>query len=182
MSLTLNSSSGSVSSVIPSDFSSLRSIKVYQIKATKPATNKPRPAITGAERAGISLVPNQTVAIGIGSESARAVPIRAVAISSPIASANSFPLNHFTITLETVIPATSTPTPKIPKPSAPMAICALRPKMNASEGIRFSIAAYCSAVPTIIVRLAPSPVKRTPILSSMSPPKMSIRKKTLNQP
>ena len=46
------------------------------------------------------------------------VPIRAVAISSPIAKAISFPLNHFTIILETVIPAISTPTPKIANPNA----------------------------------------------------------------
>ena len=48
------------------------------------------------------------------------VPIRAVAISSPIANAISLPLNHFTIILETVIPAISTPTPKIAYPMLPM--------------------------------------------------------------
>ena len=49
---------------------------------------------------------------------AKVVPIRAVAISSPIANAISLPLNHLTIILETVIPAISTPTPKMAYPSA----------------------------------------------------------------
>ncbi len=56
--------------------------------------------------------------MGTVSTIAKVVPIRAVAISSPIAKAISLPLNHFTIILETVIPAISTPTPKIAYPKA----------------------------------------------------------------
>lgn len=44
---------------------------------------------------------------------ANIVPIRAVAISYPMANAISLPLNHFTMILDTVIPAISTPTPKM---------------------------------------------------------------------
>ena len=65
---------------------------------------------------------------------ARVVPIRAVAISSPIANAISLPLNHFTIILETVIPAISTPTPKIAYPNAARVTCVLNPKSMAPSG------------------------------------------------
>ena len=47
-----------------------------------------------------------------------ATPTRAIAISTPMASAISFPLNHLTIPRETVIPAISTPQPKNMKPIA----------------------------------------------------------------
>ena len=43
-------------------------------------------------------------------------PNLAIAISKPIAKANSLPENHFTIPLDTVIPAISTPQPNIIKP------------------------------------------------------------------
>ena len=43
---------------------------------------------------------------------AKPVPIRAHAISSPIANAISLPLNHLTMIFDTVIPAISMPTPK----------------------------------------------------------------------
>ena len=49
---------------------------------------------------------------------AAATPIRALAISSPIAKAISLPFNHLTIPFDTVIPAISTPQPKIIKPKA----------------------------------------------------------------
>ena len=65
---------------------------------------------------------------------ARVVPIRAVAISSPMANAISLPLNHFTIILETVIPAISTPTPKIAYPNAAKVTCILNPKSIAPSG------------------------------------------------
>ncbi len=68
-------------------------------------------------KTGAETVPKM-FAIGTEIERARAVPIRAVAISSPIAKAISFPLNHFTIVFETVTPAISIPTPKIAKPTA----------------------------------------------------------------
>ncbi len=44
---------------------------------------------------------------------ANMVPIRAVAISNPIAKAISLPLNHLTMIFDTVIPAVSTPTPNM---------------------------------------------------------------------
>ena len=43
-------------------------------------------------------------------------PTRAIAISSPIASAISLPLNHLAMALETVVPAISQPQPNIIKP------------------------------------------------------------------
>ena len=43
-------------------------------------------------------------------------PIRAIAISRPIAIAISLPLNHLAIARDTVIPAISQPQPKIMKP------------------------------------------------------------------
>ena len=68
------------------------------------------------EPSGI-VVPNN-LAKGIVTDIANIVPKRAVAISSPIANANSLPLNHFTMIFDTVIPAISTPTPKIAYPTA----------------------------------------------------------------
>ena len=44
-------------------------------------------------------------------------PTRAMAISSPMARAISFPLNHFAIALDTVVPAISHPQPKIMNPN-----------------------------------------------------------------
>ena len=47
-----------------------------------------------------------------------ATPMRAMAISTPMASAISLPLNHFTMPRDTVMPAISTPQPKSMKPMA----------------------------------------------------------------
>jgi hypothetical protein len=69
------------------------------------------------------------LAKGTDTDIASMVPIRAVAISRPIASASSLPLNHFTIIFETVIPAISTPTPNMAYPKAAMATCAFIPRI-----------------------------------------------------
>ena len=63
-------------------------------------------------RIGILTEPNSSASSGVMLR-ASAVPMRAQAISRPIANANSLPLNHLTIIFETVIPAISIPTPKM---------------------------------------------------------------------
>ena len=95
--------------------------------------------ILGLKVPSDKVVPKK-VAIGTVTAIASIVPIRAVAISSPIANAISLPLNHFTIILETVIPAISTPTPKIAYPNAARNTCSFIPKNIPDEAVRKVIA------------------------------------------
>ena len=136
-------------------------------------------------RIGADTVLN-ALAIGREVERASAVPNLAVAISRPIARAISLPLNHFTMILDTVIPAVSTPTPNIAKPTPAIRTCAFTCQNKTCHvwpsSIWVETAQYFIAVPITIIVAAIKPVKRTPILSRIKPPTISINRNTLNHP
>ena len=116
---------------------------------------------------------------------AAATPIRAIAISNPIANAISLPLNHFTIPFDTVIPAISTPQPKIINANdaifADEDVVSLNGK-NVQKSFKNSSAAlpikasdtaqYLTIVPITINVDDNKAVFLTPILSRMIPAKM----------
>ena len=83
----------------------MKHIRPMQSRASEKATG--RDTLTGAMWASTG-APNITTA----------TPTRAMAISTPIARAISWPVNHFTMPRLTVMPAISTPQPKIMKPMA----------------------------------------------------------------
>jgi len=103
-------------------------------------------------------------------------PSLAIAISSPIANAISLPLNHLAIAFDTVVPAISHPQPKIMNPR--QAILALPGRATHHESSQWQkpVAANHGEMPTNLIdapiTISPaerSPVKRTPILSRITP-------------
>ena len=105
-------------------------------------------------------------------------PIRAIAISRPIARAISLPLNHLARILLTVVPAISQPQPKIIKPKAAiLAEPGIAVHQELSQTILLAsnqseIPTYLIEAPKTIKPAESSPVKRTPILSRIIPAKM----------
>jgi hypothetical protein len=119
MSLTLNSSSAELPDAAssPSWRSSLRSMTQNVRKQIRPISRNAVQRNTGL-----------TTCVGMNANSAESAiagdivnmantPMRAIAISNPMASAISLPLNHLAMARETVIPAISQPQPKIMNPS-----------------------------------------------------------------
>ncbi len=103
-------------------------------------------------------------------------PIRAIAISRPMARAISFPSNHFAIALLTVMPAISHPHPNIMNPkAASLALPGidvhheLSHSSSAVPWNRLLIAYSFMHAPATISDAERVPVKRTPILSRMIP-------------
>ena len=133
-----------------------------------PATNSMRP------RKATAATPYLR-AMGMAAARPTAVPMRAPASCSPMAVAISLPLNHLTMTLDTVMPATSTPMPKKAKPMAATHTWVLTGKPAVSPNQQV-------ATPKTMTREDRMPVKRTPFLSRMMPPMMSMKAKTLSQP
>ena len=128
-----------------------------------------------------------------------ATPIRAMAISIPMASAISWPVNHLTIPRLTVMPAISAPQPKIMKPMAESLaeagipsyqgvtfhhacgrLSELSMKVFAEDASKRSVTAYqLMAAPSTITTPERTAVKRTPILSRIIPAKMRKNTNTL---
>ncbi len=176
----LNSSSAFFSSTViaASDASNFLSITTYTKKAIRPIQS-PISAINSGRETSITPV---ALAMGTEKPNASAVPILAMATCIPMAVASSFPLNHLTMIFETVMPATSTPTAKVAKPMLAQNTCASSPKSVCPRNVPSETAQYLIAAPATITAAAPTPVMRTPSLSRMIPPKISISRKTLNQP
>ena len=127
---------------------------------------------------GATTVPNLSAIIG-EMENMANTPTRAMAISRPIASAISLPLNHFAIALETVVPAISQPQPKSMKPSDAILALAgmlthhvLSQSANAVVWNHSVMPMYFITAPANIMLADSSPVKRTPILSRITPAMM----------
>ena len=102
-----------------------------------------------------------------------------------MAKANSRPLNHLTIIFETVMPAISIPTPNMAYPTEAHStwVEITAPKIETLAPPKsLETAQYLMATPTTMMPAAITPVKRTPILSRIIPPKININRKTLNQP
>ena len=106
-------------------------------------------------------------------------PTRAMAISRPIARAISLPLNHLAMAFDTVVPAISQPQPNIIKPRA--AILALAGKAvhhelsHSAKPVVWNhsvIPMNLMTAPPSIMEAESTPVKRTPILSRMTPAMM----------
>ena len=107
----LNSSSLSPSAPsIPICLSSFLSMKVKTVKVMRPMKRRAVQNPTGPDTPPI-------LSARIGDiEKMANTPIRAIAISRPMARAISLPLNHLAIALDTVVPAISHPQPKIMNP------------------------------------------------------------------
>jgi hypothetical protein len=133
-----------------------------------PMTNRTRPSNATADTPYLR-------AMGMAAARPTAVPMRAPASCSPMAVAISLPLNHLTMTFDTVMPATSTPMPKKENPMAATHTCVRTGKPETSP-------IQHMATPKTITREARMPVKRTPFLSRMMPPMMSMNANTLSQP
>ena len=150
------------------------------MKDNRPIQSRIRPMKIGM----LMELPNARLNKGV-TPIANPVPIRAQAISNPIARAISLPLNHFTMILETVIPAISTPTPNkaYPNDAITNGYPYSEPKtVTVAPSKLCDIPNHLMKTPISMMLVAIKPVKRTPILSRIIPPKISIRKNTLNQP
>ena len=105
-------------------------------------------------------------------------PIRAIAISRPIANAISLPLNHLARILLTVVPAISQPQPKIINPKAAILAepgIAVHHELSHTTLLASNHSdtpIYLIAAPNTIRLADKRPVKRTPILSRIIPAKM----------
>ena len=115
-------------------------------------------------------------------------PRRAIAISSPIASAISLPLNHLASTFDTVVPAISQPQPKIINPRQAIFALPGNATHQLSSQPQKAVAWNQSEMPTNLIEapitISPaerSPVNRTPILSRIIPAKIRNRQKTLRK-
>ena len=115
-------------------------------------------------------------------------PRRAMDISTPMASAISFPLNHFAMAFDTVVPAISHPQPNIMKPSEAIFALPGKDTHQLSSHPHIAVAWNHSLMPTsfiaapITISDADSrPVKRIPVLSRMIPAKIRKKKNTLRK-
>ena len=106
-------------------------------------------------------------------------PMRAMAISMPMASESSWPSNHLAMALETVVPAISHPHPKIMKPRDAILALPGRATHQLSSQPQKAVVWNQSEMPMYLMIAPPTmrdadrvPVKRTPILSRMMPAMM----------
>ena len=148
-------------------------MNVNTMKVIRPMSNKTVQNATGA-----TTVPKWLAMIGEIEKIAN-TPTRAIAISRPIARAISLPLNHFAIAFDTVVPAISQPQPKSMKPKQAILALAGRVTHHELSQSAKAVVANQSVIPINLIK-APiniieadnTPVKRTPILSRMTPAMM----------
>ena len=115
-------------------------------------------------------------------------PRRAMAISSPMASAISLPSNHLAIAFETVVPAISHPHPKIMNPSDAIFALPGNATHQLSSHVQNAVVWNQSEMPTNLIEAPMTmsdaerrPVNRIPILSRMIPAKIRKKTKTLRK-
>ena len=151
----------------------MRSMNVNTVNVIRPISSSTVQNATGA-----TTEPILSAMIGEMEKMAN-TPTRAIAISRPMARAISLPLNHLAMAFDTVVPAISQPQPNIMNPSD--AILALAGMLthhvlsHSAKAVAWNqsvMPIYFITAPANIMLAESSPVKRTPILSRITPAMM----------